>query len=345
MLPMAKVLAGGVFDHLHPGHEYFLRKASELGDELIVMVANDSRAEEKGAHQNQENRAETVRETGIADQVFIGQKKRDFLETVKKHEPDIIALGYDQKIPVKKEKLRKLGVEVKRIDKLKDYSSSKIRKKVEGEGGKIKIIGVSHISPESIEEVRNKIKQEKPECVAVELDRNRLEALKRGETINLSAVKHIGFKNYLIAKFMSVIQKYLGKKTGVIPGQEMLTAVNTAVESEADVALIDRNLKVTLDRLKKIPLLEKIKLFLSIFKRAKVKEFDLNKVPPEKVIELMVNEVKKISPELYRVMVEERNKYMAQALFSLSKRYDKIIAVVGAGHKKGIKKLLRKLNS
>ncbi|MFO7872845.1 MAG: TraB/GumN family protein [Candidatus Undinarchaeales archaeon] len=209
----------------------------------------------------------------------------------------------------------------------------------------IEIIGVSHISPESIKDVEARIKKEKPDCVAVELDRNRFEALRKGEKISISAVKYIGFRNYLLAKIMSAVQEYLGKKTGVIPGEEMLSAVKAGHMSGAEVVLIDRNLKVTLDRLKTISFREKIGLFFSIFKKIKIENFDLRKVPPERVIEKIIEQIKETSPGLYRVMIEERNEYMAKVLSKLKKRHSKIIVVVGAGHKKGLEQKLKNLNS
>ncbi len=204
----------------------------------------------------------------------------------------------------------------------------------------IEVIGVSHISPESIKEIREKVKKKKPDCVAVELDRNRFEALRRGEKISISAIKYIGFRNYLFAKIMSAVQGYLGKKTGVIPGEEMLSAVKAGHESGADIALIDRNLKTTLDRLKTISFREKLGLFFSIFKKIKIENFDLRKVPPERVVEQIIDQIKETSPGLYRVMIEERNVHMARILSKLQEKYSKILVVVGAGHKKGLEEKL-----
>ena len=39
------VLAGGVFDIIHPGHIYTLNSAKSLGDTLVVVVATDNTAE------------------------------------------------------------------------------------------------------------------------------------------------------------------------------------------------------------------------------------------------------------------------------------------------------------
>lgn len=208
----------------------------------------------------------------------------------------------------------------------------------------IKIIGTSHISPESLREIDIVIAEVKPDCVAVELDPNRFEALRRGEKINLSAVKYIGFGNYLVAKILSMIQGYLGKKTGVMPGEEMMEAVHMGSKSGADIALIDRDIRITLNRMKRMPLREKIQVFLSFFRRVRVEEkFDINKVPAEKMVEQFMGYLKELSPTLYSALISERDLHMARVLVELSKRYERIVVVVGLGHKKGITRELEKL--
>jgi pheromone shutdown-related protein TraB len=210
----------------------------------------------------------------------------------------------------------------------------------------IKIIGTSHISPESLKEIQRVIKKEKPDCVAVELDPMRYEAIRRGEKVTLASVKHIGFRNYFIAKILSIIQNYLGKKTGVMPGTEMLIAVNTAHEVQADVAFIDQDIRKTLNGLRAMKFSEKFKIFLSIFKKVPIDEkFELNKVPSEKLVEQMIMYLKEASPTLYKVLIVQRNLHMARALTKLDKRYKKIVAVVGAGHEKGIKKSMKLVKS
>lgn len=211
----------------------------------------------------------------------------------------------------------------------------------------IKIIGTSHISPESVREIEKTIKKLKPECVAVELDPMRFEALKRGETINLSAVKHIGFKSYLFAKILSLMQKYLGEKTGVMPGEEMLAAVESAKNVKGVktvVAFIDQDIRIILSGLQKMKFSEKLWLFASIFLKIFSREkIDLTKVPEEKIVSEVVKFLKERCPTLHEVLIVQRDKHMARALFELSKRYKKVVAVVGVGHKKGIKRELGKI--
>ncbi|MFH1424522.1 MAG: TraB/GumN family protein [archaeon] len=210
----------------------------------------------------------------------------------------------------------------------------------------IKIIGTSHVSPQSLKEIDRVIAEVKPDCVALELDRNRFEALKRGDHVNLSAIRYIGLKSYFVAKILSIIQEHLGKKTGVMPGEEMMEAFKAGARSKADIALIDRDIRVTLERMKTIPLREKLKIILGVFKKVPVGEkFDLKKVPSDKLVENMVEHVKEVSPTLYKVLIEERDIHMARVLVELSKKYPKIVAVVGMGHKRGMEKELAKIKT
>ena len=92
------VLAGGVFDIIHPGHIHTLTTAKALGDVLVVAIATDKTAQKMKKMQplhNQELRCELVSSLSMVDEAIVGHEK-DIFETVKEVKPDIIALGYDQ---------------------------------------------------------------------------------------------------------------------------------------------------------------------------------------------------------------------------------------------------------
>jgi rfaE bifunctional protein nucleotidyltransferase chain/domain len=92
------VLAGGVFDIIHPGHVHTLNAAKALGDILVVAIATDKTAEKmkkrKPLH-NQELRRELVNSLSMVDTAVLGHED-DIFETVKEVKPNIIVLGYDQ---------------------------------------------------------------------------------------------------------------------------------------------------------------------------------------------------------------------------------------------------------
>jgi len=92
------VLAGGVFDIIHPGHIYTLNAAKALGDVLVVVVATDITSEKMKKRRplhTQEQRQELVNSLSMVDLCLVGQED-DIFKTVDRVRPQIIALGYDQ---------------------------------------------------------------------------------------------------------------------------------------------------------------------------------------------------------------------------------------------------------
>ncbi len=128
---MKTVMAQGTFDVLHPGHIHYLEKSGNLGDKLVVVIARDSRHEERGLYFDEEERREMVDALECVDEAVLGVEG-DIYETVEKIDPDVITLGYDQNH--KKEEVQKMAekatrkeVKVERIEGKGDYSSSNIK--------------------------------------------------------------------------------------------------------------------------------------------------------------------------------------------------------------------------
>jgi cytidyltransferase-like protein len=129
------VLAGGVFDIIHPGHIHTLNAAKLLGDVLVVVVATDNTAvkmKKRTPIHSQEQRQELVNSLEVVDLSLIGQEN-DIFKTVNHVKPQIIALGYDQ---IHQEgyitegcKKIKLNAKVARLQSpIPESSSSKIEK-------------------------------------------------------------------------------------------------------------------------------------------------------------------------------------------------------------------------
>lgn len=129
------VLAGGVFDIIHPGHIYTLNEAKALGDVLVVVVATDNtsiKMKKRNPLHNQEQRQELVNSLSMVDLCLIGQED-DIFKTVNHVRPQIIALGYDQvhqeKFIVDGCKRINLNAKVARLQSpIPESSSSKIQK-------------------------------------------------------------------------------------------------------------------------------------------------------------------------------------------------------------------------
>ena len=129
------VLAGGVFDIIHPGHISTLNAAKTLGDVLVVVVATDNTAvkmKKRRPIHSQEQRQELVNSLSVVDLCLIGQEN-DIFKTVNLVKPLIIALGYDQVHQVQFFtegcKKIKLDAKVARLQSpIPESSSSKIEK-------------------------------------------------------------------------------------------------------------------------------------------------------------------------------------------------------------------------
>ena len=133
------------------------------------------------------------------------------------------------------------------------------------------IIGTSHIAIESVKEVRDVILKEKPEIVALELDRARFKALIEGENEKrgprLSDIKVIGLNGYVFSLIGAYAERKLGEIVGVKPGDEMKEAAQTGKDVGARIALIDQRIEITLRKFsKEITLKEKLRFVYEIIK-------------------------------------------------------------------------------
>ena len=156
-------------------------------------------------------------------------------------------------------------------------------------------LGTSHIAKQSLEEVREYIRVEKPSIIALELDKKRLPALisKIPRKIELKAIKQIGLKGFLFSLFGAWAERKLGKLVGVAPGSEMKQAIKIAKKEKIEIALIDQDIEVTLQRLsKEITWKEKYRfaedIIKGIFSKKNRMIIDLNKVPEKELIEPVI---------------------------------------------------------
>jgi len=221
------------------------------------------------------------------------------------------------------------------------------------------LLGTSHIAKESINKIKEIVDEEKPDIIALELDIQRAASLIQEEKrkMSLATISKIGFKGYLFARIGQFAQKKLGKMVGVAPGSEMKTAMVLAKKKNLEIAFIDQPMQITLKKFSKsLTWKEKLRFIKDIFRgifsprkqlrKLGLEKFDLSKVPKEEMINKMMQELKNNYPSIYKTLVEDRNKYMVKSLVKLMRKNPnkKILAVVGAGHKKGMGKLLLKVD-
>ncbi|MCX8000510.1 MAG: TraB/GumN family protein [Leptospiraceae bacterium] len=89
-------------------------------------------------------------------------------------------------------------------------------------------------------------------------------------------------------------------------------------------------------------LLEKLRFFYHMFRSFRNDEFEVEEMLKEDVIDLLVREFRKVSPRAAEVLIDERDAFMAYNLKKALQRYNKIVAVVGAGHKRGLEEWMQR---
>ena len=217
------------------------------------------------------------------------------------------------------------------------------------------LVGTSHIAKESIKEVEQKILDEKPDIVCLELDRKRYHALmskKKQSRITFYDVRRIGIKGFIFSLIGAWAEKKLGNLVGVSPGSEMVKAIRLAKKNKIKIALIDQDIEVTLQNFSKsLTWKEKWNFLVDLFnafvlRKKEMEPFDLNTVPSEKLIKKMIGKVKKRYPNIYKVLIVDRNRVMAKKLkkLMLENSDEKILAIIGAGHEKEIIDLINKID-
>lgn len=212
----------------------------------------------------------------------------------------------------------------------------------------VTIVGTAHVSKESVKEVEETILREKPKYVALELCEPRFEALtkkKKWEDTPITKLIKGNQAYFLLAySLLSAFERKLSEKTGVRPGDEMLAGAEAAKKVGAKVVLVDRPIAITLKRAWRISKLrEKLRIakefLLSMFGSGEeITEETIEELKNEDVLDEMMKELSKIAPSAKKVLIDERDEYIAGKLKELD---GKTVAVVGKGHKKGIEKRLK----
>ena len=207
------------------------------------------------------------------------------------------------------------------------------------------LVGTAHVSKKSAQLVRTVIEEENPDTVCVELCQSRYQAIKQKDrwqdTDIIKVVKEknsfLLLSNLLLASF----QKRIAKQFGIKPGQEMITAIETAETVGAQIHLADRDIRTTLSRTWRImgfwgKMKLMFQLILSLGQLDEIKEEDIEKMKQQDVLETLLAEVGKSLPALKAILIDERDQYLAEKIRTAPG--NKVVAVVGAGHIPGIKK-------
>ena len=214
---------------------------------------------------------------------------------------------------------------------------------------RIIIVGTAHVSEKSVREVQKTIEAEQPDIVAVELCPSRYKSITDPD----ESESKISFKEilkpgqifyFLLYSFLSYLQKKMGEEMGVQPGSEMFAAIEAAKETNAGLALIDRDIQTTFKRfIAKMSFFEKVRLIFNILLGSlgfgEETEVDINHMTDQDVVTALIEEFRKFSPTAASVLIDERDAYLAGSILETIKLTGpgkKMVVVIGAGHRQGV---------
>ena len=219
--------------------------------------------------------------------------------------------------------------------------------RLEYQDKEIYLVKTAHVSKTSIEDVDRCVEEVNPDSICIELDSQRYEKMENPEQwrdtdiVKIIKEKQVGF--LMVNVILSSFQKRLAKSLGSTTGGEMLEGIKLSKERNINLVLADRPIKTTFSRIwAKLGTAEKYKLLsgiiASIFDNEEISEEDLAKLKEDDALEAALMEVGKQFPTVKKVLVDERDQYLAEKIRTAPGK--KIVAIIGAAHAPGIEKHL-----
>lgn len=198
----------------------------------------------------------------------------------------------------------------------------------------ITLVGVGHVFQIS-EQVKDVVRTRHPEVVCLELDAGRYAAL-----VNRNASRSIPLQYRLLAYF----QKRMAEKFGTEVGDEMMAAADAAREIGASVALIDVDANRMFAELwRRMSFRERLNLlggaFVGLFVPKEKVEQEIGRY--EQNADDYIKSMGDGFPTIKEVLIDDRNRHMAQQLSALSQTHRGIVAIVGDGHVPGLLEALK----
>ena len=220
---------------------------------------------------------------------------------------------------------------------------------VQRDGVHYTLLGTAHVSKASIDAVNAAIDSGRFDAVAVELDEQRHKALTNPDALaELDLVKVIRDKK--VAPFaanlaLAAYQRRLAEQLGIEPGAELKAAAMEASARGLSLQLIDRDVGITFRRiLQGLGFWDRAKLIGSVggglFARDEVSEADIERLKEGDMLESSFGDFARDTPTLFAHLIDERDQYMAAKLRERSDGAKQVLAVVGAGHLKGMSRYL-----
>lgn len=241
--------------------------------------------------------------------------------------------------------------------------------KNEANGAEIYLVGTSHVSQKSADEVRDVIERVKPDFVMVELCRKRYESMDRyanmdksqrdspmlfvEQIVRMLMNGNVGMVGKIIGVGLSSFYKLLSYR-GFHPGKEFQVAIEEGKKVGAKIVLGDQDIDTTLRQMGKFNLNMSVEDTFKFFGQQMpediaqsmggkyASEQDMfERMRDRKVVRRFNEEMEKGAPAIYKALVSERNEVMVKALRNLK---GKVVAVVGLAHVDGMEELWQQAN-
>lgn len=215
------------------------------------------------------------------------------------------------------------------------------------DGVRYTLLGTAHVSRASIDAVEAAVASGRYDAIAVELDAQRHRALTDPDALaklDLFQIIREGKIGLVAANLaLAAYQRRLAEQLGVEPGAELKAAAMGAKQRDLPLYLIDRDVGTTLKRAwSGLGFWGRSKLMAglaaSLFVDEQVEEHDIEKLKQGDLLESSFGEFAAETPQLFEAVIAERDRYMAAKLrgSSLAEKPREVLAVVGAGHLKGL---------
>ena len=217
---------------------------------------------------------------------------------------------------------------------------------IEQDGRQFYIVGTAHVSKDSADLVEKTIREREPDTVALELCDSRYETLanpERWKETDIYSVIKSGRAYVLMAQFaLATFQKKIADEFGIRPGEEMHRAIQVSHATNTNIALVDREVRITLKRawagagfwtmFKVI-----FSMFVSMFEKQDISAEQIEKLKTGGELATAIDEFSGALPGVKTALIDERDQYLAAKIRSSTG--NTVVAVVGAAHVPGIRKV------
>jgi len=222
---------------------------------------------------------------------------------------------------------------------------------VELGGTVVRLLGTAHVSRASVDAVKSEIASGSWGSVAIELCASRFKALEDPDALqkmDLFQVIRTGRAPMVTAMLaMGAFQQRIADQFDIEPGAEMHAAISQARVHGCSLELIDREIGTTLKRIyRNVPWWRRFYLFsglvTSVVVHEEIDEEEIERLKEGDLLETTFAQFAETASEIYEPLITERDRFMAARLRQLAQGESKrILAVVGAGHLKGLERELR----